>query len=496
MNIADLRHYSIEEYKKAYRSKEFTPTAVTRVFFDRIRELEGDIHAFLAIDEEGAMKRARELEEKKISDTDFPPLYGIPIAVKDNICVKGLQATCGSRILRNFVAPYDATVVEKLKKAGVIILGKTNMDEFAMGSSTENSGYGPTRNPLDRERVPGGSSGGSAACVAALEAPLSLGSDTGGSVRQPAAFCGIVGLRPTYGRVSRYGLVSFASSLDQIGPLTRTVDDCITLFEVISGQDERDSTCAPYPPFSRNDIPKDEEIPKIRIGIPNEYFTPGVDPAISGRIREVIDLLVNKGFPVINVSLPHTDFGLESYYIVALAEASSNLARYDGVLYGFRKEGSFTLQEMYTRTRTEGFGKEVLRRIVLGTYSLSSGYYDEYYLKGMKVRTLVRKDFEASFQNCDLLLTPVTPCLPFRFGERSRDPYQMYLADVFTIPSAMAGIPGISLNCGYQDHLPIGLQILSAPFAEGKLLGFARYLEKLLSIPLPFPEKMPRKESL
>jgi aspartyl-tRNA(Asn)/glutamyl-tRNA(Gln) amidotransferase subunit A len=497
MNIEAVKNFTIEDYLHGFQKKEFSPSEITRLFLDRIQSLDPALHAFLTIDEEGALKRAKDLEDKKFSDVELPPLYGIPIAIKDNICIHGLQTTCGSRILQNYVSPFDATVIEKLKKAGVIILGKTNMDEFAMGSSTENSGFRPTRNPLDPERVPGGSSGGSSACVAALEAPVALGSDTGGSVRQPAAFCGIVGLRPTYGRISRYGLVSFASSLDQIGPLTRNVSDTITLFEIMSGQDEHDSTCAPYPPFSKNDCPNEDDIKKMKIGIAEEYLTSGVDPAISDKIKKTIELLSEEGFEVINVSLPHTDYALEAYYIVAPAEASSNLARYDGVLYGYRYDHPINLQEMYTQTRSFGFGKEVLRRIVLGTYCLSSGYYDEFYLKGMKVRTLIKNDFDQCFQQCDILLTPVTPCLPFRFGEKSQDPYQMYLADVFTIPSAMAGIPAISINCGYHDNLPIGLQILSAPFQEAKLLAFSAYLEKRLFVPAPFIETITdRKESL
>ena len=485
MNIDTVKAFTIEDYQNAYKKREFSPTEIIHLFLDRIRLLDPSLRAFLMVDEAGALQHARELEEKKFSESDFPPLYGIPIAIKDNICIHGLPTTCGSRILGNYRSPFDATVIEKIKKAGGIFLGKTNMDEFAMGSSTENSGFGPTRNPLDLNRVPGGSSGGSAASVAALEAPLALGSDTGGSVRQPAAFCGIVGFRPTYGRVSRYGLISFASSLDQIGTLTRNVSDSLALFTVISGQDNRDSTCAPYPPFSSSDCIPENEIKKIKVGVAQEYFTTGVDPVITQRIQEILEILTNQGFEIEDVSLPHTDYALEAYYIVAPAEASSNLARYDGIAYGYRCNQPLNLQDLYTRTRTTGFGKEVIRRIILGTYCLSSGYYDEFYLKGMKVRTLVKKDFEESFKKCDILLTPVTPCLPFKFGEKSHDPYQMYLADVFTIPSAMAGIPALSINCGYHQYLPIGLQILGAPFQEGKLFSFATYLEKILSVPPP-----------
>jgi aspartyl-tRNA(Asn)/glutamyl-tRNA(Gln) amidotransferase subunit A len=484
MTVDVFREFRIRDYHERLRKKELSVEELLEAFLGRIQNVDIQIRAFLSLNEE-ARAQARELQEN-VPEGVFPPLWGIPIAIKDNICTENLPTTCGSRILENFVAPYDATVIEKLKKAGAIILGKTNMDEFAMGSSTENSAFGPTRNPFDLRRVPGGSSGGSAAALAALEVPLALGSDTGGSVRQPASFCGVVGLRPTYGRVSRYGLVSFASSLDQIGPMARNVEDCITLFEVISGSDDRDSTCAPYPPFSRQDIPPEEEIRKMKVGVPREYFASGVDEAIVKRVQDVLGLLEREGLECVEVSLPHTDCALEAYYIVAPAEASSNLARYDGVLYGLRGEGS-TLQEMYFQTRTRGFGKEVKRRIILGTYSLSSGYYDDYYLKGMKVRTLVRRDFEEALQTCHFLVTPVSPCFPFFLGERTTSPYQMYLADVFTIPSAMAGIPGISINCGYVNGLPVGLQILSGPFKEGWLFGLALFLEKALSLVSPFP---------
>ncbi|MEN3186817.1 MAG: Asp-tRNA(Asn)/Glu-tRNA(Gln) amidotransferase subunit GatA [Atribacterota bacterium] len=480
-----FREFRIRDYHALFQKRELSVRELLEAFLDRIHDVDEHIRAFLSLNEEGARARAQELD-RSLPTNGFPPLWGIPVGVKDNLCTEGLPTTCGSKILHNFIAPYDATVVERLKKAGAIIVGKTNMDEFAMGSSTENSAFGPTRNPFDLRRVPGGSSGGSAAALASLEAPLALGSDTGGSVRQPAGFCGVVGLRPTYGRVSRYGLVSFASSLDQVGPMTRNVEDCVTLFEVISGSDQRDSTCAPYPPFSRQDIPPEEEIRKMKVGIPREYFSSGVDGAMVRKIEEVLDGLRKEGVECLEVSLPHTDFALEAYYIVAPAEASSNLARYDGVLYGLREEGK-TIQEMYVRTRTAGFGNEVKRRIILGTYSLSSGYYDEYYLKGMKVRTLVRNDFEKVFEQCQVLVTPVSPCFPFFFGERTRSPYDMYLADVFTIPSAMAGIPGLSMNCGYENHLPIGLQILSGPFREGWIFGLALFLEKMLSLPSPLP---------
>lgn len=488
MNLRDFRNFTIRDYQDLFAKGELVPRELLTIFLERIREVDSLLHAFLFINEDGAFIQAQKLEEEGKDKSVRPPLWGIPIAIKDNICTLGIPTTCASRILEGYIPPYNATVIERLEAAGAILLGKTNMDEFAMGSSTENSAYGPTRNPFDLERVPGGSSGGSAAALASLEAPLALGSDTGGSVRQPAAFCGIVGLRPTYGRVSRYGLVSFASSLDQIGPMARTVEDTITLFEVISGRDERDSTCAPYPPFSRAEIPQKEEVRKMIIGLPKEYFSGGVDSRIVDTIEEVLKGLEKEGLTIREVSLPHTNYALEAYYIVAPSEASSNLARYDGVLYGLREGGEGTLQDMYFRTRTSGFGAEVKRRILLGTYSLSSGYYDAYYLKGMKVRTLVRQDFERAFQECHLLITPVSPVFPFFLGERTKSPYEMYLADVFTIPSAMAGIPALSLNCGYVDNLPVGLQIIAGPFQEGVLFGLALFLEQMFSLPLPLPE--------
>lgn len=488
MNLCDFRNFTIQNYQDLFARGELSPRELLSIFLQRIREVDPLLHAFLFVNEEGAFARAQELEEKGKDKDTRPPLWGIPVAIKDNICTLGIPTTCASRILEGYVPPYNATAVERLEAAGAIVLGKTNMDEFAMGSSTENSAYGPTRNPFDLRRVPGGSSGGSAAALAALEVPLALGSDTGGSVRQPAAFCGIVGLRPTYGRVSRYGLVSFASSLDQIGPMARTVADTITLFEIISGRDERDSTCAPYPPFSRTEIPHREEVRKMVVGLPREYFSGGVDSRIVRAIEEVLKGLEGEGLTIREVSLPHTNYALEAYYIVAPSEASSNLARYDGVLYGLREGGAGSLQDMYFKTRTSGFGVEVKRRILLGTYSLSSGYYDAYYLRGMKVRTLVRQDFEKAFEECHVLITPVSPVFPFFFGERTKDPYEMYLADVFTIPSAMAGIPALSLNCGYVDGLPVGLQIIAGPFQEGMLFGLALFLEEMLALPLPFPE--------
>uniref|UniRef100_A0A7V3YK03 Glutamyl-tRNA(Gln) amidotransferase subunit A n=1 Tax=Candidatus Caldatribacterium californiense TaxID=1454726 RepID=A0A7V3YK03_9BACT len=495
MNLEEFRNFTIRDYHALFARGELSPSVLLEAFFRRIEEVDPLLHAFLFVNRENALERARRLEKEWKGRDLYPPLWGIPVAVKDNICTLGIPTTCGSKILEGFIPPYNATVIERLERAGAIIIGKTNMDEFAMGSSTENSAFGPTRNPFDLNRVPGGSSGGSAAAVAAFEAPVALGSDTGGSVRQPAAFCGIVGLRPTYGRVSRYGLVSFASSLDQIGPMTRTVEDAITLFEVISGKDERDSTCAPYPPFSREEIPPQEDIRTMKIGLPREYFSEGVDPRMVKVITAVLRELEKEGLELVEVSLPHTNYALEAYYIVAPSEASSNLARYDGVLYGMRKGGDRGLQDMYFQTRSSGFGPEVKRRILLGTYSLSSGYYDAYYLKGMKVRTLVRRDFEEAFATCHLLVTPVSPVFPFFLGERTKSPYEMYLADVFTIPSAMAGVPSIAMNCGYEDGLPVGMQIIAGPFQERVLFALARFVEQMLSLPLPFPEIGPERRT-
>ena len=484
MKIEEFRDFSIGDYHHLFKDKEISPLELVNLFLERIKEGEDKIHAFLFVNEEKAKDEAQKKAEN-LPD-ELPPLWGLPVAIKDNICTRGIPTTCGSKMLENFTPPYDATVVERLKKAGAIILGKTNMDEFAMGSSTQTSAFGPTYNPFDRRRVPGGSSGGSAASVCSLEAPFALGSDTGGSVRQPAAFCGVVGLRPTYGRISRYGVVSFASSLDQVGLITRKVEDAITLLEVVSGKDDKDSTCAPYPPFGRSEIPAPEEIRKLKVGVPREYFPSGLEKVIKTKIQEVLEKLKEEEIEIVEVSLPHTSYALESYYIVAAAEASSNLARYDGVVYGLRVEGE-NLQDMYFKTRTLGFGREVKKRIILGTYALSSGYYDEYYLKGMKVRTLVRQDFEEAFGKCDLLITPTTPSLPFFPEKKGRDSYEMYLNDMFTVPSAMAGLPSLSLNCGYDEGLPVGLQIIGRPFEEGKLLGLALFLEKLLALPSPFP---------
>ena len=436
------------------------------------------MHAYISLDEEGALRKAEEVDARVARGEEVGVLAGVPVAVKDNICIKGMRTTCASKILENFVSPYDATVVEKLKAADAVFLGKTNLDEFAMGSSTENSYFGPTRNPHDPERVPGGSSGGSAAALAAGEAVLALGSDTGGSIRQPASFCGVVGLKPTYGRVSRYGLVAFASSLDQIGPMAKNVKDTALLLNVISGYDPRDSTSAPVevPDFTKA---LDEGIEGIRIGLPREYFAEGLEDEVREKVLEAVDILKGEGAEVVEVSLPHTKYAIATYYIVAPAEASSNLARYDGVKYGFRAEGR-DLYQMYCNTRSQGFGEEVKRRIMLGTYTLSAGYYEAYYLKALKVRTLIKQDFEEAFETCDLLATPTSPTVAFRLGEKVADPLTMYLSDVYTVSVNLAGLPGISVPCGSSDGLPVGLQLIGRPFDEETLLRVAHVVERSL----------------
>jgi aspartyl-tRNA(Asn)/glutamyl-tRNA(Gln) amidotransferase subunit A len=406
------------------------------------------------------------------------PLGGIPVAIKDNICVKGEETTCSSRILKGFKLPYDATVITRLRKAGAVLLGKTNMDEFAFGSSCETSCYGATRNPWDRDRIPGGSSGGSAAGVAAGQAVMALGSDTGGSIRQPAAMCGVVGMKPTYGRVSRYGLIAFASSLDQIGPITKDVEDAALLLGAIAGYDEMDSTSVDTPvPDYRRSLTKD--IAGMTVGIPKEYFIEGIDAEVLNAVKDAIALFRKMGAKIIDISLPHTEYAVSTYYIIAPAEASSNLARFDGVQYGFRAKGPKDLVDMYVQTRSLGFGDEAKRRILLGTYVLSSGYYEAYYLKAQKVRTRLREDFTRAFSAVDCMLTPTTPTAAFRIGEKTADPLAMYLSDIFTIPANLAGIPGMSIPCGFtKTGLPIGLQILAKPFGEETIFRAAYAYEQ------------------
>jgi len=465
--------------RAAYAAGTRRPSEVIEDALSRIVARDGDLHAFLSVDEERARAEAAEWDERyaRASGTDdLPALAGVPIAIKDNMCTRGVPTTAGSRILDGWRPPYDATVVTRLRQAGAIILGKTNLDEFAMGSSTENSAFGPTRNPWDRTRVPGGSSGGSAAAVAAGMVPLALGSDTGGSIRLPAGFCGVVGLKPTYGRVSRYGLVAFASSLDQIGPLATDVADCALLLGAIAGHDPADSTSARIPVLDYV-AALQEGARGIRIGVPEEASGDGVDAAVAEALRAALDVFAAQGFPVERITLPTIEAALPAYYLIAPAEASSNLARYDGVRYGVRADAD-DLYEMYTDTRRRGFGPEVKRRIMLGTYALSAGYYEAYYLKAQNVRTLVARDFERAFERVDVVAMPVAPTPAFALGEKADDPLRMYLSDIFTIPVNLAGLPGLALPCGFDRGLPIGMQLVGRPFEEATLLRAAHAYER------------------
>ena len=477
----ELHELTIHELQDKLRAGETTAAEINASVFSRIDAVDPNLHAYILLMRKQAAAEA-ERADAEIRRGEIKPLTGIPIALKDICCTRGIRTTCGSRILQNFIPPYDATVVEKLRTAGAVFIGKTNMDEFAMGSSTETSYFGITRNPWDPDRIPGGSSGGSAAAVAADECIAAIGSDTGGSIRQPAALCGIVGMKPTYGRVSRFGLIAFASSLDQIGPFTKDVEDCAILMNVIAGYDPRESTSVP------------EEVPDYRsflgrgiegwtVGIPREYFVAGIDPEVEAAVRRAIKGVEGLGARCIEVSLPHTRHCVAVYYIIAPAEACSNLARYDGVKYGFRDSGKQDLMEMYKKTRSAGFGAEVKRRIMIGTYALSSGYYDAYYRKASQVRALIRNDFDEAFRTCDVLMTPTTPTPAFRIGEKTEDPIQMYLSDIFTISANLAGIPGISVPCGFTaEGLPIGVQFLAGHFREGRLLQCASAYEKKAGI--------------
>jgi aspartyl-tRNA(Asn)/glutamyl-tRNA(Gln) amidotransferase subunit A len=471
-----LYSLSISKLAPLLARRKISPMEVTSQLLERIQERDGELNCYLTVDEAGALAQAK-AAEARLGRGEGAPLTGIPLALKDVMTTKGLRTTCASKILENFTPPFDATVVTRLRREGAVILGKANMDEFAMGSSTENSAYGPTRNPWNREYIPGGSSGGSAAAVAADLCIGSLGSDTGGSIRQPAAHCGVVGLKPTYGRVSRYGLVAYASSLDQIGPLSKEVRDAALLLNSIAGHDPRDSTSVdrPVPDYA---VALGREIRGLKIGVPREYFGHGLDPEVEAAIRAALKTLEGLGAEMLEVSLPHTEYAVATYYVVAVAEASSNLARYDGVKYGFRAEGQ-NLLETYVNTRTQGFGAEVRRRIMLGAYTLSAGYYDAYYKKGSQVRALIRGDFEAAFKDCALIACPVSPTPAFRIGEKVDDPLTMYLSDIFTISANLAGIPGISVPCGFSSlGLPIGLQLLGPPFGEAEILQAAYAFEQ------------------
>jgi aspartyl-tRNA(Asn)/glutamyl-tRNA(Gln) amidotransferase subunit A len=472
-----LHTLTIHELRRKLRLGEVSAREATQALLDRIQAVDGNIQAYLWLNREDALSQAAAIDRSGDAKKG-KPLAGVPIAIKDVINVEGQPCTCASKILAGYTSVYDAFVTQRLREAGAVLLGRTNMDEFAMGSSTENSSWGRTKNPWDFGRIPGGSSGGSAAAVAADEAIAALGSDTGGSIRQPAAVCGCVGLKPTYGRVSRYGLVAFASSLDQIGPITKDVTDAAILLQVLAGHDASDSTSVAQPV---PDYPAalGGEIKGLRIGLPKEYFIEGMDPEVEAAVRGAIQTLQGLGAEIVEISLPHTDYAVAVYYLIATAEASANLARFDGVRYGLRVAGRDPI-EMYGKTRGAGFGPEVKRRIILGTYALSAGYYDAYYLRAQKVRTLIRRDFERAFETCDVIVTPTTPTAAFRFGEKTEDPLQMYLSDIFTISVNLAGNCGVSVPCGFTRNpkLPIGLQILGKPFDEETVLRAANTYEQ------------------
>jgi aspartyl-tRNA(Asn)/glutamyl-tRNA(Gln) amidotransferase subunit A len=476
-----MHQLTISELTSRIVRRDVSAREAIQACLDRIQRVDGQIHAFLSCDPADALAQADAVDRALAAgDGAARQLLGVPVAIKDVIAVKGHRLSCGSKILGNFISPYNATVIEKLKSAGAIVFGRLNMDEFAMGSSTENSAFGATRNPWDTTRIPGGSSGGSAASVAAGECIASLGSDTGGSIRQPAALCGVVGLKPTYGRVSRYGLVAFASSLDQIGPFARSVRDAALMLEVLGGVDSRDSTSVPRPvPHYSTGLTGD--IKGLKIGLAKEYMIGGLDPEVKQTVDAAVRQLESLGAEILDVSLPHTDYAVATYYIIATAEASANLARFDGVRYGRRVDGGDPI-EMYGRTRGAGFGPEVKRRIILGTYVLSSGYHDAFYLRAQKVRTLIRNDFLKAFETVDAIVTPTTPTAAFKIGEKSDDPLQMYLSDIFTISCNLAGICGISIPCGFTGNasprLPIGLQLLGKPFGEEAILKIAHAYEQ------------------
>ncbi len=472
MQVNKLHQLTIHEAHELLKQRKVSSVELTKSALKRIDEIENKVHACVTVTEDIALKEAKEADNR-IASGDIAPLTGIPTLIKDVICTKGIRTTCSSKMLENFIPPYDATVIQKLKAQKAVIIGKTNMDEFAMGSSTEHSAFFLTYNPWDLSRVPGGSSGGSAAAVAADEVVYALGSDTGGSIRQPAGFCNVVGLKPTYGRVSRFGLVAFASSLDQIGPLTKDVTDCALVMNVIAGYDARDSTSVSHP-VPNYTLPLVPDLKGLRIGIPREYFVEGMQNEVRVALEIAIEKLGELGAEIDwEASLPHTKYALAAYYILAPSEASANLARYDGVKYGFRERNASNVIEATEKTRQFGFGPEVKRRIMLGTYALSAGYYDAYYLKAQKVRTLIKQEFDQAFKKYDALVTPTSPTVAFKLGEKLDDPLQMYLSDVCTLPVNIAGIPAISIPSGFADNLPIGMQIMGKPFSEETLLRIA-----------------------
>ncbi|MCF8009944.1 MAG: Asp-tRNA(Asn)/Glu-tRNA(Gln) amidotransferase subunit GatA [Clostridiales bacterium] len=473
----ELFQHTANQLHKMLINKEVTCEEIIQSVLNRVEKVDENICSYITVTRDSALEKAREIDKKIINGDEIPPLTGIPVAVKDNMCTENIRTTCSSNILHNYIPPYNATVVERLNDNNAVMIGKTNMDEFAMGSSCENSGFFSTRNPWAQERVPGGSSGGSAAAVAADEAVLGLGSDTGGSVRLPAAFCGIVGMKPTYGAVSRYGLIAFASSLDQIGPFAKDVSDCAWLLSAICGYDPKDSTSVEY------NVPDyttflNNNVKGFKIGIPKEFMGEGIDEKIKKAIEDSAEKMASLGAEVEETSLPHSEYALAAYYLIAPAEASSNLARYDGVRYGYRAEDVQDVVDMFKKTRSQGFGPEVKRRIMLGTYALSAGYYDAYYNKALKVRTLIKQDFDKAFEKYDLLMSPTNPVLPFRRGEKIDDPLQMYLVDLCTQSVNLAGIPAISLPAGLVEGLPVGLQLMGKPFDEGNILQAAYTFEQ------------------
>ncbi|MFM7362005.1 MAG: Asp-tRNA(Asn)/Glu-tRNA(Gln) amidotransferase subunit GatA [Cyanobium sp.] len=473
----------IAEWRQQLSSGAVSARELTDQHLERIAAVDPGVHAFLEVTAERARADADRIDAARLAGEALPPLAGVPLAIKDNLCTRGIRTTCSSRMLENFVPPYESTVTERLWQAGAVLLGKTNLDEFAMGSSTETSAFGTSRNPWDPERVPGGSSGGSAAAVAAGECLAALGSDTGGSIRQPASFCGVVGLKPTYGRVSRWGLVAFASSLDQVGPFSRSVADAAEILQVIAGPDPRDATClkAPVPDYT---AVLEEPLRGLRVGLIRQCFLEqGLDPEVKASVRAAAELLQSLGCELVEVDCPRFDDGIATYYVIAPSEASANLARYDGVKYGLRSEGAASLAEMTARSRAEGFGDEVQRRILIGTYALSAGYVDAYYRKAQQVRTLIRRDFERAFERVDVLLSPTSPTTAFRFGAHAEDPLAMYLADLLTIPANLAGLPAISLPCGFDGAgLPIGLQLIAGVLEEPTLLRVAHQYEQAAAV--------------
>jgi aspartyl-tRNA(Asn)/glutamyl-tRNA(Gln) amidotransferase subunit A len=483
-----LLNATLLELAAGLEAKKISSVELTRQFLQRIARLNGELNAFITVDNSRALEAASKADALRAKGA-AGPLTGIPVAFKDIYCTKGQRTTCGSRMLENFVSPYDAHVVEQFDRAGAVLLGKCNMDEFAMGSSNESSHFGPVRNPWDRRRVPGGSSGGSAAAVAARMAPVALGTDTGGSTRQPAAFSGVCGLRPTYGLVSRYGLVAFASSLDQAGPIAKSAADLAALLEVMAGFDGRDSTSVQRPKESYSAA---IDVPGLRLGLPKEYFADGIEPGVRSAVDGAIAWFKSQGAKLVEVELPHTRVGVAAYYVIAPAEASSNLSRFDGVRYGHRAKQYHDLIDMYCRTRAEGFGAEVKRRILVGTYVLSHGYYDAYYLHAQKIRRLIAQDFALAFGKCDLILGPTAPTTAFELGAKTSDPVQMYLGDIFTIPAPLAGLPALSIPCGFDAKgLPVGLQLTGPHFAEARLLGIAQRYQQATDWHLRVPRETP-----